>query len=111
MDRVARQAEGYRWSEGAFASIPAGEEQEPPLPAHVAVAHSVAQLSRDLMVRAIVVLTRSGTTAGILSAARPGAPMLAVTADPAACRRMNLRWGVVPVVADPVEMKQPRALA
>ena len=43
-----------------------------------------------------MVVSGSGHTARLVSAARPAAPAIAVSADPAACRRMNLLWGVVP---------------
>jgi pyruvate kinase len=110
MDRVARQVESSLWTEGAFGSFTASPEQQPPIPLHVAVARATAQLSRDLRVRTIVVLSRSGTTATIVAAARPAAPVLAVTTDAATCRRMNLLWGVVPLKVDAAELKHPHAL-
>jgi pyruvate kinase len=48
------------------------------------------------MVRAIVVFTRTGWSAGMVASARPQAPVVAVSDDPATCRRINLLWGVVP---------------
>jgi len=63
-----------------------------------AVAHAATQLSRDLMVRAIVVFTRSGRSASTASAWRPQSPVLARSASEATCRRLQLCWGVVPVL-------------
>jgi pyruvate kinase len=111
MDRVARQAEGYLWAEGAFGSITDVAEVERPVPLHVAVARSTALLSRDLQVRSIVVLSQSGATAAVVAAARPAAPVLAVTDDPGTYRRMALLWGVVPVRVDAGELAAPHALA
>jgi pyruvate kinase len=63
-----------------------------------AIGVATAQLSRDLMVRSIFVLTRSGTTARIISSDRPSAPILAFTNSPEVARRMQLFWGVCPHV-------------
>ena len=49
---------------------------------------------------AIVAVTRGGTTARLLSALRPGAPVYAATDRPDIARRLALAWGVVPIVAD-----------
>ena len=111
MDRVARQVEGWQWTEGAFRSIAEPEEQKPPLPLPIAVARSAAQLSRDLRVRTIVVISRSGATAAVVAGARPASPIVAVTPNTHICRQMNLLWGVVPVAAEADEMKHPHALA
>jgi pyruvate kinase len=112
MDRVARETEGYLWGRGAFgtmSSLPAptldhvgdGPITTPVKAGQVevrdAVARATGQLSRDLWVRAIAVFTRSGWSAAMVSSSRPQAPILAVSDDPASCRRMNLLWGVVPV--------------
>src|SRR5919199_6835139 len=98
MDRVARWVESSQWEEGAFGSIAAGEDEPRPLPLHVAFARSTAQLSRDLRVRSIVVLSRTGTTAQMVAAARPAAPVIVVTDDAGICRRANLLWGAAPIV-------------
>ena len=99
MDRIARQTESFLWAQGAFGSI-ADEDTQPPVPIAEAVARSTSQLSRDLRVRAIVVLSRGGTSARQVSSARPAAPVISVTTEPATCRRMSLYWGVVPRLAE-----------
>jgi pyruvate kinase len=112
MDRVARQVEGWQWVEGAFRSITEGEaEQAPPLPLRVAVARSTAQLSRDLRVRAVAVRTLHRTSAEVVAATRPAAPVLALTMDLQVYRRMNLLWGVIPQLIDATEFDQPQAVA
>ncbi|MSR36581.1 MAG: hypothetical protein EXR95_08060 [Gemmatimonadetes bacterium] len=65
-----------------------------------AVARATAELSRDLMVRAIVVFTGTGWSAGMVAAARPQAPIIAVSANAGTRRRTNLLWGVVPMAGD-----------
>ena len=101
MDRVARETEGYTWRRGAFSSIvgelPSARSPDEPLEVHEAVGRATAQLSRDLMVRAIVVFTHSGWSARMVATSRPQAPVLAVSDDARTCRRLNLLWGVVPV--------------
>ena len=81
------------------------------MPLHVAVARATAQLARELKVRTIVVVTLTGATSRVVSAARPSAPILAVTTDAATCRRMNLLWGVLPVLVDAAELQNPPILA
>jgi pyruvate kinase len=100
MNRVARETEGYLWRRGAFGTMgttPGAGGSERPLDVREAVSRATSQLSRDLMVRAIVVFTRSGWSAGMVASSRPQAPVLAVSGDPRTCRRMNLLWGVVPI--------------
>ena len=112
MDRVARQVEGWQWIEGAFRSITEGERERPaPLPLREAVARSTAQLSRDLQVRAVVVRTQHGTSAEVVAATRPAAPIIALTMDPCVYRRMNLLWGVIPCLIDAAEFDRPQHVA
>jgi pyruvate kinase len=112
MDRVARQVEGWQWLDGAFRSITENEAELPcPLPMRLAVARSTAQLSRDLRVRSIFVRTRSGTSAAFVSCTRPAAPVVALTADDAMARRLNLFWGVVPRAVGAEEFGKPRVPA
>ena len=110
MDRVAREAEGYLWGRGGFATLVPRTSTSAPLPddpvavagirLEDAVARATSQLSRDLLVRAIVVFTRSGWSAGVVAAERPQAPIIAISPDAGARRRANLLWGVVPVAGN-----------
>jgi pyruvate kinase len=112
MDRVCRQVEGWQWVEGSFRSLTEHESEQPaPLPLRQAVARSTAQLSRDLQVRAVVVRTRGGTSAAIVAATRPAAPVVALTMDPEVYRRLNLLWGVVPRLIEPVDFERPQGIA
>jgi len=112
MDRVARQVEGWQWTENAFRTLTrADAEKSTSYPLRQAVARSTAQLSRDLRVRAIVVRTRSGTSARVLAATRPAAPVVAMTGDPEAVRRMCLLWGVIPRLIAANEFDQPAEAA
>jgi pyruvate kinase len=112
MDRVARQVEGWQWIEGGFRSITEHEHVRPaPLPLRIAVARSTAQLSRDLQVRAVVVRTQKGTSATVVAATRPAAPIIALTMDARVCRRMSLLWGVIPRMIEASEFDRPQAVA
>jgi pyruvate kinase len=112
MDRVARQVEDWQWLDGAFRSLSEGDqEQSSALPVRQAVARSTALLSRDLRVRAVVVLTQNGASATQVSATRPAAPVLAVTVDAVVARRLALLWGIVPRVIAAQDHAQPGAAA
>lgn len=112
MDRIARQTEGYLWSNGAFGSIDTEEKQsDKPLSVTDAVGNATSLLSRELQVRSIVLPSTSGTTTRIIAASRPAAPLLAISASPTTCNRLCLVWGVVPLLVDNERMKQTPALA
>lgn len=98
MDRVARDAEGHLWSKGAFGTWDRTAAQGETFRVEDAVARAAGRLSRDLMVRAIVVFTRSGRSASTVSAWRPQAPVLARSSDERTVRRLMLSWGVVPML-------------
>lgn len=97
MDRIARDTELYMWERGAFGGLSPIGSATPPLRLEDAIARATAQLSRDLMVHAIVVLTRSGSTAQLISTWRPQAPVLGISARAETVRKMCLLWGVIPV--------------
>ena len=65
-----------------------------------AVAHAACGLARDLGGRAVVVFTRSGMTARLVSRARPSAPIIALTRRAALAHQLALWWGVTPVVTE-----------
>jgi pyruvate kinase len=100
MDLVARQTEAYLFQQGAFGSFdaytPTCVERTEALSVDDAVAAAAARLSRDLRVKALVVLTRSGRSMAVMSAARPAAPIVAVCSDPNALKLGCLLWGVLP---------------
>jgi len=112
MARVIINAEAYLWHQGAFCSGAAtSKSHQSALPFGNAVARSTSLLSRDLMVHGIVVLSESGWTTVTVSSERPEAPILAVTSSEETCRRMNLIWGVIPVLAEVEDMGNHVALA
>ncbi len=104
MDRVCREVEGYLWERGGFGTLAGETVRTAPTPEYQpirlqdAIARAVSQLSRDLMVRAVVVLEGDGRTAAMVSAGRPQAPVLVGSADPGTLRSLSLFWGVVPAL-------------
>lgn len=115
MDTIVRQVEGYQYAHGAFSALdlysPTQQKPAPPLPIDMAVANSTTLLSRELRVRGIMVMTRSGRSVEVMSAARPAAPIVGVSADPAVARFCCLLWSVLPVTIPDWEQRDPRALA
>ncbi len=65
-----------------------------------AVAAATVEAARQIMAPAIMVITRSGFTARLVSSYRPPVPVFAVTTDPATYRQLAAVWGVRPVLAD-----------
>ena len=65
-----------------------------------ALSHSAATLAKDLNAKAIVVCTRTGGTARMVSRFRPNINILGLTTDIHAYRKLALSWGVLPAMAD-----------
>ena len=61
-----------------------------------AVSSAISQLSRDLMVRCIIISNHTGSSALTVSSDRPAAPILALMSSDKALRRLQLIWGVFP---------------
>lgn len=61
-----------------------------------AVAAATAQLVAEVRARAVLVVSTQGRSAATISAARPAAPVVAISNDHQTCRRMNLLWGMIP---------------
>jgi len=65
------------------------------------ICESVAHAAHDVEMRAIAVFTETGNTARLISKYRPVAPIYAFTAFPQVANRLNLLWGVWPIVEPP----------
>jgi pyruvate kinase len=112
MDRVLRLVEGYQWKRGQHGKVP----ESPPQGTvqarlNASLSRATSMLSGDLEIRAVVAPTRTGRMARLISAARPAAPVIALTASESLCRRMQLYWGILPEMASPVELEAPAPLA
>ncbi len=65
-----------------------------------ALSHSAATLAKDLNAKAIVVCTRTGGTARMVSRFRPNINIIGITTDIHAYRQLALSWGVLPAITD-----------
>ncbi|MBN8474774.1 pyruvate kinase [Sulfuritalea sp.] len=97
MDRVLREVEGYQWQQGSFLQGEAVPRDS--MDVRDGVAHAAATMARDLKLQGIIIPTEGGTTARVISAHRPTAPLVAVSTDAAVCRHLALYWGIVPMAA------------
>jgi pyruvate kinase len=116
MDRVLRLVEGYQWRHGLHGALDDAHHRKDSLGVHAAdageaLSRATSLLSRDLEVRAVVVPTRSGRTARLVSAERPAAPVIALTSEPALARRLSLCWGLIPQVRSESELLRPQHAA
>lgn len=109
MDRVAKQTEAHLWSKGQYGI--ADFETRPPLPLRKVIANATSHMSRDLMVRAVMVISRSGLSATAVSVARPAAPVVVLTSHLQVYRRMALLWGIIPILVDEAGKSNPNELA
>ncbi len=65
-----------------------------------AISHATSTIAWDLGAAAIITATKSGSTARMVSMYRPQAPIIAVTPERSALRKLKLVWGVNPVLID-----------
>jgi pyruvate kinase len=106
MDRIARRIEAHLFAQRRF-RVDGAEPLPGSSPLAVAIARATAQLSRDLRCRAIVVVApdrSTDATVRVMSAARPGAPVVAALASTRATLQTNLLWGVIPAVMDAADL-------
>jgi pyruvate kinase len=68
-----------------------------------AISAAACAIVQTLPVRAIVAFTMSGSTARLVAHLRPTVPILAFTPNEVVCRRLNLVWGVTPIMCDYVD--------
>ena len=65
-----------------------------------AVSHSTCALSIDIDARLIVVCTRSGATARLVSRFRSPKPIIGMTTEERVWRTLSLSWGVFPMMSE-----------
>ncbi|MEG1848265.1 MAG: pyruvate kinase [Lachnospiraceae bacterium] len=63
-----------------------------------AISHACCETAMDLKAAAIITVTMSGFTAGMVSRYKPGCPIIGCSVNPNICRELNLMWGVQPVL-------------
>ena len=65
-----------------------------------ALSHSACVLAEDIGAKAIVVCSRTGGTARLVSRFRPKMDIIGMTIEPQSYRKLALSWGVVPVLSE-----------
>ena len=62
-----------------------------------AISHATCTTAMDLNAAAIITVTISGFTAGMIARYKPSCPIIACSVSPRTCRQLNLAWGVTPI--------------
>jgi pyruvate kinase len=93
MDAVVRRAEEHLVQWGHWHGQPGEEEMYKD---SVYLTRAAAALAQDRHVAGIAVFTKSGSTALLMSKARPNVPILGFTSDDRTYRMMAFFWGVIP---------------
>ena len=83
--------------------LPAGREPDALRLEELPLARAAAVVARRGEAVAVACFTRTGLTARLLSATRPGVPIVAFSPDPGAVGRMTLFHGVRPLLIDAPE--------
>ena len=65
-----------------------------------AISHATCALSIDIDAKLIVVCTRSGATARMVSRFRSPKPIIGMTTDPKVWRKLALSWAVTPIMSE-----------
>ena len=92
MERIASATEGSGLYPYAI------EKYEYELEPTEAIAKGAAEMAFDMEVDAVMVFSRSGSTALLLSKYRPPCPVFAFTPDPGVRNRMSSFWGISPLL-------------
>ncbi|MDD3369314.1 MAG: pyruvate kinase [Lachnospiraceae bacterium] len=62
-----------------------------------AISHAACDMAMSMPAAAVVAVTMSGFTAGMISRYKPGCLIIAGSTNKRVCRQMNLLWGVTPI--------------
>ncbi len=109
MDRVLREIERYQWEKESFGdNISKGRE---PTSSRRAIAHAANTLAKELKLQGILVPTRSGNTATVLSSCRPSSPLLGISACDKTCRKLALHWGIIPFLTKKQKVRDWKVLS
>lgn len=65
-----------------------------------AISHATCTTAMDLNAKAILTVTKSGSTARMISKYRPSIDVICGTTNEKVCRQLNMSWGVTPFVLE-----------
>ncbi len=111
MDRILREVESSQLQNNTFGTHCdeiMRDEDNPSV--RYAIANAASTLVHELRLKGILVPTRSGITANILSSVRPSMPLLGLSSNAHICRRLALNWGIVPAMIDEIVAKNWKSL-
>lgn len=63
-----------------------------------AISYATCTTAMHLKAAAIITVTMSGFTAGMISRYKPGVPIIGCSVNPRVCRQLALMWGVTPLL-------------
>ena len=81
MARIVKQTEAYAWRRNHLADLSKSPGQDEPVLFGEALAQATANLAFDLPAEVIIVISQSGMSAATVSAARPTAPIVAISSS------------------------------
>lgn len=96
MDHIGEEVE----RDPTFRGVIAAQRPEPEKTAGDAIADAARQIAETLDLPAVICWTSSGSTALRVARERPNCPIVAITPNAAAARKLALLWGVHCVVAE-----------
>jgi pyruvate kinase len=96
MNRIAEEVEG----DPTYRTIISGQRAEPEATGADAIAAATRQIAETLDLSAIICWTFSGSTGLRVARERPEPPIVAISPNVAAARKLSLAWGVHCVVAE-----------
>jgi len=65
-----------------------------------AISHATCTTAHDLNAKAIITVTKSGSTARMVSKYRPNVDIYGCSPSASVCRQLNMSWGVTPVLVE-----------
>lgn len=93
MARIAERAERDIDYKGRMQRIQENGETD----ITTAISHACCTTAMDLKAKAIITVTMSGFTAGMISRYKPGCPIIGCTVNQRVWRQLNVLWGVTPL--------------
>jgi len=109
MDKILREIEKHQWGEGHFGDVVDSDSEF--VSSRKAIALAAYTLATELELQGILVPTRSGNTAAVLSACRPSAPLLGISSSNAICRKLALHWGIIPFLTKQEKVRDWKVLS
>ncbi len=96
MAKIAERAEKDIDYSGRMKKTDSGEKVD----ITTAISHATCTTAMDLNAAAIITVTMSGFTAGMISRYKPSCPIIGCSVNPRVCRQLNLSWGVAPLLIE-----------